>query len=294
MLKKNHFVCMAMTAVSTTLGFTANAATNEPFSLDAPSVQERLNSPQPLLLSDAAPGEKSWDDFAEGWRYRSRPGLWLAGMEGTVGKGNHKADVDASFSDLMDNLNIGLSTDFEVGKGPWSLIVFGLWQNFENDATTPGGFDGDIEADFAIVEAALAFKLIDEQFGDADGLAPRFTLEVLGGARWTYLSLEVDINEGPFADTNAERDRDWIDPYAGLRGRFDFSENFNVSVMGTAGGFGVGSDFAWSANAMFEYRFTRKIGAYVGYRAISYDYDEDGFIWDVTLHGPTLGLTLRW
>jgi hypothetical protein len=95
------------------------------------------------------------------------------------------------------------------------------------------------------------------------------------------------------AGASRDRDTDFIDPYVGLRARWHIDRNWELQGLGTAGGFGVGSDFAWSALALAEYRFTRRISAVAGYRAIGYDYDES-FNWDVTMHGPVLGLSFRW
>ena len=61
----------------------------------------------------------------------------------------------------------------------------------------------------------------------------------------------------------------------------------------TVGGFGVGSDFAWSLNAEFEYRFNPTWSAFVGYRVFDYDYEDDGFKFDMMLHGPLIGIGWR-
>jgi hypothetical protein len=31
-----------------------------------------------------------------------------------------------------------------------------------------------------------------------------------------------------------------------------------------------------------------------GYRAMSWDYDDGGFKWDMTLYGPWIGFTIKW
>ena len=42
-----------------------------------------------------------------------------------------------------------------------------------------------------------------------------------------------------------------------------------------------------------SYRFTDRIVARVGYRYLKVDYDNDGFVYDVALSGPILGMTFR-
>jgi hypothetical protein len=71
-------------------------------------------------------------------------------------------------------------------------------------------------------------------------------------------------------------------------------------LFGDIGGFGVGSHFTYSVLGLLGYRFQmfgRAAIAHAGYRALSQNYatrtDGDLFKWDMILHGPILGLTIR-
>ena len=63
---------------------------------------------------------------------------------------------------------------------------------------------------------------------------------------------------------------------------------------GTVGGFGVGSDFAWTATGRVDYRITRAISLVAGYHVMEYEFDDRGsgenFDVDIQLHGPFLGV----
>ena len=107
------------------------------------------------------------------------------------------------------------------------------------------------------------------------------------------MDAQIEINEGPFAGLDDAREKNWFDPYFGMRGRIDFSRQLNASVLGTVGGFGVGSDFAWSLYAELEYRFNPTWSAFVGYRVFDYDYEDDRFKFDTMLHGPVIGVGWR-
>jgi hypothetical protein len=93
--------------------------------------------------------------------------------------------------------------------------------------------------------------------------------------------------------TRVARTDDWFDPYIGLRARYDFNDRFYLTAKGDVGGFGVGSDFAWQAEAALGLRLTERISAEAGYRALGVDYDEDGLTYDTITHGAqvTLGIT---
>ena len=212
-------------------------------------------------------------------------------MNGTAGRNETEVDIDIGFDDIMDKATLALSLNFEAGKGPWSVIFFGMYLGFESDATTRNGFDADVEGHFALIDVAGAYEFWKTSLGGDQKLA----LDALAGVRWTSIGLSVDVNEGPFAGLSRDHDNDFFDPYVGARVRYYLDEHWEFQALGTAGGFGVGSDFAWSMLALAEYRFTRRFAAVVGYRAIGYDYTNDNDTeWDVTMHGPVLGISFRW
>jgi hypothetical protein len=88
------------------------------------------------------------------------------------------------------------------------------------------------------------------------------------------------------------RDDFWFDPYAGLRARYNFNKTFYTAVRGEVGG-GVASDLMWEVEGVFGINLTRSIFTEIGYRALAVDYDNDGLLFDTTMHGPqiTTGIT---
>jgi hypothetical protein len=88
------------------------------------------------------------------------------------------------------------------------------------------------------------------------------------------------------------RDDYWFDPYAGLRGRYNFNKVFYTAVRGEIGG-GVASDLMWEVEGVIGINLTRNIFTEVGYRALAVDYENDGLLFDTLMHGPqiTTGIT---
>jgi len=89
------------------------------------------------------------------------------------------------------------------------------------------------------------------------------------------------------------RDEYWFDPYIGLRGRYNFNKVFYTAVRGEIGGFDVGSDLMWQVEGVIGINLTHCIFTEVGYRALSVDYENNGFLFDTITHGPqiTTGIT---
>ena len=56
-----------------------------------------------------------------------------------------------------------------------------------------------------------------------------------------------------------------VDPFVGLRGRLDVTDNLYVFARGDVGGFGVGSDFVWNVNTGVGFDITEHFGVAAGY-----------------------------
>ena len=212
----------------------------------------------------------------------------MANITGDVGRGEFEADLDIGFDDIIDKATV-LTLNFEFGKGPWSVIFFGLWMKIEDDITTPNGFDGDFDGTFAFIDASFAYHITDFSVGGDS----KVYLDALVGLRWTYVKTEFDINEGPLAGASRERDKNFADPTVGARARYYINDDWNLTLIGTIGGFGVSSDLIAGGDLMVEWRFSDRWSAVGGYRAVYYDYS-DNFDWNVTIHGPYIGISTRW
>ncbi len=74
-------------------------------------------------------------------------------------------------------------------------------------------------------------------------------------------------------------------PISGLR--------FFLTAWGNAGGFGAGSDLTWDVFGGFGYEWNDWLSTVIGYRHLEVDYDDEGFVYDVTQTGPLIGGALK-
>jgi hypothetical protein len=72
----------------------------------------------------------------------------------------------------------------------------------------------------------------------------------------------------------------------------NMTDRFYATGWGMIGGFGAGSDLTWDVMAAVGYEITDRVAAIGGYRALSVDYSDDGFLFDVVQHGPILGVRI--
>jgi len=82
----------------------------------------------------------------------------------------------------------------------------------------------------------------------------------------------------------------WIDPVVGFRTRFNFTDHLYAAAKGDIGGFGVGSDLSWQVFGALGYQFNRHWSSELGYKYLSIDYAQDGFVFDAVQAGAFVGL----
>ncbi len=85
--------------------------------------------------------------------------------------------------------------------------------------------------------------------------------------------------------TYAAGDQWWIDPIVGLRAQINFTRWLFLAAQADVGGFGVGSQITWNAQATMGVNFTRNIFGELGYRYMYVDYDKNSFLYQMNTFG---------
>src|SRR4051794_27569839 len=57
------------------------------------------------------------------WHFEIIPYGWLTGVNGKASAGRFSQDFDVSFSDILDNLDIGLMGAVQARSGRWALFA---------------------------------------------------------------------------------------------------------------------------------------------------------------------------
>ena len=226
--------------------------------------------------------------------------LFAAAIDGEVQVRNVTADVDVSFSDIMDNLDIGFMGYFELRRGQWSFIGDFAYLALEDDNSTTVGMRTEIDLDAELtqtVASALAgYRFLDKSY---DGYTVGF--DIVFGARYTNLEVDLSVErrrDGVLLDFSSSGSRnheeDWIDAVIGLRIESDYQNGWGSMLWLDIG---EGSDSnSYQALAMVNYSVSdwRFHG---GYRILNLEYDNgsdsDTFAVDLDYTGPMLGASYR-
>jgi hypothetical protein len=214
----------------------------------------------------------------DGWRHEIAPYVWGAAMEGSAAVRGVDAHVDMSFGDILDHLELGFMGMYRASKDQLSFGVDVVYMGLGEHGRGPRGF---ASADIDVDQIAVAF--------DA-GYAMSDQLTLLGGLRYNDVSVDLDVN-GPLGEhRRAKGDEQWLDPYLGASYRIPFNDQWSATLRGDIGGFGIGSDFAWQAQAVLRWQATPTFGLLAAYRYFDMDYEKDRFKYDMATSGPALGV----
>jgi opacity protein-like surface antigen len=245
----------------------------------------------------AAPLAAQTTQPANQWQFEAVPYLWASAMKGAVEAGSlPRVDVDMSFSDIFDQLDFGLMGAFEARKGRVGILADAIYMKLSAGArakrTGPGPIgatataSADLEIEQTMLAAALAYRISSGPTA----------IDVIGGARYSDIDAKANIAGSFFGLTRSRSrsgDKDWVDPYVGIRVLHPLGARWMLTGYLDYGGFGVGSDSTWQAIAGAEYAFSKTVSVKFGYREIDVDYDKSGFVYDMRNKGAYLGVGIK-
>ena len=218
--------------------------------------------------------------------FRVTPYLWMLSLDGTTAVAGDDADVDASFSDILDNLNMALSVNLEwQTRSNWFFIFDPMYADLELDLSVPSPpaplpITGKVEVELVIADGLVGYNL-HENF------------DIYAGAR--YYDQDITIVPSGMAPSIPLGD-DWTDFILGFRVQSAINDNWSVSgkLDGAVGG---DSDSALNLFVVFSRHFGENKHLDIGYRHYDVDYESgsglERFKWDVAHSGPVVGFSWR-
>ena len=233
-----------------------------------------------------------------GWAVQITPYMWAAGLKGNISPFRHgpTIGIEKSFSDVLSDLDFG---GFVNVWGRYDRFVFSGDAMYVNTTEShasgplpplpvpvpPGTVvNGSVDSKQFMATLQGGYRLVD---------TPQFTLDALGGVRFWHISNDVTVSALGLSRSYGES-FGWADPVVGARAFLQVTEKLSLQAQVDLGGFGVGSDFTWSALATVNYIVTDHISLSAGYKVLDVDYDKGGHVYDTRLSGPVLGMTWRY
>jgi len=230
------------------------------------------------------------------WTFTVAPYFWAAGINGDVGLfGREPVNIDASFSDIIQDFKFGGMVVAELHNGTWGVFGDLMYVKTEADESVTRSIVGVPLTLAATVEtSAFTGTVMGEYRAYA---TPTVTVDLMAGARIWDVDNDIDISltagGPPLAAFSGSDGSTWVDPIIGAKARFNIDQSWYLTGWGMVGGFGAGSEVTWDVMGGVGYQWNDWLSIAVGYRALGVDYDNDGFVYDVVQHGPFLGTVMR-
>ncbi len=226
---------------------------------------------------------------ASPWSFRLTSYLWLAGLNGDVGVGGlPPADIDVGFSEIFNSIDWfppPVMLAGEVRYGRFAFLTDFIYLGLKGDGTSPGGLL-TAEADMHTVVWTFggSFRVI--QYDPV-------TLDLLAGGRLWNLGADLTLTGPQAVPRQASGSKTWVDPIIGISGRVNLGSGFALQAEGDVGGFGVAADLDWQVLGTLQYQLNDSIALEAGYRYLAVDFSDGGFLFDVAMHGPIIGASIR-
>jgi hypothetical protein len=217
-------------------------------------------------------------ESSPGWTFDLSPYFFLSGVSGSITTANRTYPINATVSDLADNLRMGLWLSFKGSGRRWGFYsdlqyssLVGKTQVAEDDEEPVL----EVQLDNLIVEGDATLAIRDYS-----------SLRFSAGIRVYYMTQELRFRTIP--DEKVETTL--VDPVFGARGDWDMGKKWRFALKGDIGGFGISSEFTYQLLMQFNWRFAKHWGLPFGYRLLSYTIATGGIMTDIRLAGLNLGV----
>jgi hypothetical protein len=221
-----------------------------------------------------------------GWTFTIAPYFWAAGLSGEVSQfGLPVVDVDASFSDILDNLDFAAMAIGEARYDRYSIFGDLIYVKLGTDSGTPKGIlatNVDVSSQTFAGLMGTGYSVLQDETGH---------LDIVGGIRVWSVDTDIAFHGGILDGVSVSDGATWVDGLVGVRANYSITPEVYVTGWGLVGAGGANID--WDVAAALGYRFNERFSAVAGYRALGVDYENDGFVFDAVQQGPIIGLVMH-
>lgn len=218
------------------------------------------------------------------WEFGGEVYLWAAGIGGET---THGDDIDISFSDIINNLNMSFMGTFAARRDRWTLLADVVYTDFTIDTKGTANFIGypfrtkiDVEKKGFNTTLAAAYSIFETD---------NTTLNLLAGARYLDIEVDLKVDIGGIREKYSDSGSVW-DGIIGARVKTSLTDKWYLTGyldLGTGD-----SDNTWQAAAGINYRL-EKVDTGVGYRYLEWNFDDDKTFKKLNISGPYAGVKFR-
>jgi hypothetical protein len=239
-----------------------------------------------LLISILMTNPVSADDSS------TQVGIYVFGSDisGKTKIGNITSDVDVSFNDVLENLDMGLMAFIDHRRGKWSFIADVFYADISaptKTVTPSAAVQLDVGIKQLLVEGFVGYRVLEQDYRNA-----QLGIDLLAGARYNKIEQELEAKAALLGLTFAASrspDEDWVDGVIALRAQYAHDRGWGASAWADIGE-GADSD-SYQLMGTVNYRFDNKVNLFGGYRHYNFRNDLSGVEIELDYSGPIVGVS---
>jgi hypothetical protein len=236
-----------------------------------------------LAYCQGLPAQAQSDDY----KVQITPYLFASSVDGTIVEQGRTANVNASFSDIVDHLDMAAMVYFDARfAGRWRALIDNMYIKVSNERSTPLPV-------FSSVTVASKLWIADPEGGYAVIQGEGKELDVVAGVRIWTMKNDLTLFSQNLAVDRGHGSRSVFDPVVGLRFTSDLPHKAFLFAKGDVGGFDAGATLDWQAFGGVGFKVHDKIALSVGYRYLSIQNEPRDSSYDIVLKGVIVGLGFR-
>ena len=235
------------------------------------------------LFSQAAAAGSFAESFEGAPKLNINLYVFAADVDGSVGKGNIKYDVDQPFKETVKELDESYMAHVDLSKGKWGIYADRQIVKTSQDKQAmhlPVAVNTKLDQSSygAYYQAYVSPELTAKK-------QPKLIVEPTIGVHRTEAKAALAV-----LNQSAETGASWDEFFRGSRFKYNFNSPWNLASEVT-----FGAENTVSAQAYLGYRipaFNRAVNVRAGYRYFEQDYKSNNFHWEIRQHGPVIGINL--
>lgn len=194
----------------------------------------------------------------DSWKFEITPYVWLGGPKSELRLGSLPTDAARVSSSPLQALDFAAMGTLEARKGQWGGLLDAMYLDVGASGPLGGRAIGSYNLDLVQQTYTIAGYY-------RSSIAPRVTIDLLGGSRYSHIDTTFDVHAGvPGMTRTFEGQVGWWNAIVGVRMLASLSDRWQLMAY-VDGGEGSSSR-TWQAIAGVSYLYSPDIALKFGYR----------------------------
>jgi hypothetical protein len=219
------------------------------------------------------------------WTYSTTIYGWIAGMNTEVETIAGSIETEASFSDILSNLDMVFMGSLEARRDRLGFVGDLVYLDLAAENETPLALFGDASVDVTatILSGYALYRVTSDQAAAVD---------IGAGFRSFDMDLDLAVSTGALPGFSQSVGGSWVDPLIAARVLVPVIDAWTLTGFADWGGSGGGEE-TWQVFGSAKYAINDKWSTQIGYRHMEISTELDGRDVDLEISGPVVAVAFK-